>query len=158
MMQKRLVILLFIASVYADINDLDALIKELEQKPIKMQPILLPKLNLDANNYSSISRNNIFDSSRNVNYDVNSLSYNQDYTLNQLKMVGYMNYNGVDYAFLKTPVDTIKVKVGDQIKGSKVVNITNSVVEINQLQLIDDKKYNKKIFIELTQPVNIKAK
>lgn len=157
-MPRKILVLLFITSVYADVSDLEALIKELEQKPIQMQPIILPKLSFDTDNYKDILKNNVFDSGRNTNYDISGLMYNQDYSLGQLKMVGYMNYNGVDYAFLKTPFDTIKVKVGDQIKGSKVVNITNSVVELNQLQIINDKSYNKKIFIELVQPVNNKAK
>ncbi len=159
MMLKVLLALMFIAPVYADINDLESLVKELEQKRIPMPTITLPKFERQSGDYKNSLPNNVFDASRNfTNYDLNSMEYNQDYSLNQLQMVGYMNYNGIDYAFLKTPFDTIKVKTGDQIKGAKIVNITNSVTEINQLQVIDDKTYNKKIYIELLQPTNSKAK
>lgn len=153
MMVRLIVSLLFFTPVFAEIIDLEKLILELQQKPGYMQPIILPKLETIIGNYKTPSQNNIFDASRSINFDISAnMNYNQDYSLNQLQMVGYMNYSGIDYAFLKTPFDTIKVKVGDSIKGGKVVSITNSVVEINQLQIIDDKNYNKRIFIQLLKP------
>ncbi len=152
-MVRLIVSLLFFTPVFAEIIDLEKLILELQQKPAYMQPIILPKLETIIGNYKTPSQNNIFDASRSINFDISAnMNYNQDYSLNQLQMVGYMNYSGIDYAFLKTPFDTIKVKVGDSIKGGKVVSITNSVVEINQLQIIDDKNYNKRIFIQLLKP------
>ncbi|TXI91108.1 MAG: hypothetical protein E6Q33_11155 [Neisseriales bacterium] len=152
-MVRLIVSLLFFTPVFAEIIDLEKLILELQQKPAYMQPIILPKLETIIENYKTPSQNNIFDASRSINFDISAnMNYNQDYSLNQLQMVGYMNYSGIDYAFLKTPFDTIKVKVGDSIKGGKVVSITNSVVEINQLQIIDDKNYNKRIFIQLLKP------
>ncbi len=153
MMVRLIVSLLFFTPVFAEIIDLEKLILELQQKPGYMQPIILPKLETIIGNYKTPSQNNIFDASRSINFDISAnMNYNQDYSLNQLQMVGYMNYSGIDYAFLKTPFDTIKVKVGDSIKGGKVISITNSVVEINQLQIIDDKNYNKRIFIQLLKP------
>jgi len=153
MMVRLIVSLLFFTPVFAEIIDLEKLILELQQKPAYMQPIVLPKLETIIGNYKTPSQNNIFDASRSINFDISAnMNYNQDYSLNQLQMVGYMNYSGIDYAFLKTPFDTIKVKVGDSIKGGKVISITNSVVEINQLQIIDDKNYNKRIFIQLLKP------
>lgn len=153
MMVRLIVSLLFFAPVFAEIIDLEKLILELQQKPAYMQPIILPKLETITGNYKTPLQDNIFDASRSINFDISAnMNYNQDYSLNQLQMVGYMNYSGIDYAFLKTPFDTIKVKVGDSIKGGKVVSITNSVVEINQLQIIDDKNYNKRIFIQLLKP------
>ncbi len=152
-MVRLIVSLLFFTPVFAEIIDLEKLILELQQKPAYMQPIVLPKLETIIGNYKTPSQNNIFDASRSINFDISAnMNYNQDYSLNQLQMVGYMNYSGIDYAFLKTPFDTIKVKVGDSIKGGKVISITNSVVEINQLQIIDDKNYNKRIFIQLLKP------
>jgi len=158
-MLKLLMFSIFmVAFAHAEINDLELLIKDLEQKPIHMEPLVLPQLQIIFENYKSVEQNNIFDSGRSSSYDMNTYSYNQDYNLNQLQMVGYMNYTGISYAFLKTPFETIKVKVGDQIKGGKVMSITANAVEINQLQVVDNKNYVKKIFIELVQPDNNKPK
>lgn len=160
MMLKSFIFLmvLLMMAANAEINDLEKLIKELEEKPMSMKPLVLPQLQIIFENYKPAERNNIFDGTRSSSYDINSYSYNQDYSLNQLQMVGYMNYAGVAYAFLKSPFETMKVKIGDQLKGGSVVNISSTSIEIDQLQVIDNKSYKKKIYIELIQLDNNKRK
>lgn len=135
---------------FADTQDLETLVKELGQKPNTVKPAELPTIKFNDVDYKLPENNNIFDSKRSeVSNDNLFQIYDNKYSLNQLQMVGYMHYHNIDYAMLKTPYETIKVKVGDSVKNGKVIKITEEMTEIDELDFADGKSYNRKRFFNL---------
>jgi len=142
---KILITILLISCSYAGEDSLQqwfSLVKK-ETKPATVEDVpATPYIN---NSYMVPVNNNLF--------DVNKLQNNQlnkNYTYNQLQMVGYMKYKGIDYAFIKTPYETISLKPGDLIKDGKVVKITPNSVLIDEYQNDKDKKYVVHIVLDLS--------
>ena len=80
----------------------------------------------------------------------------QDYDLQHLQMVGYMSYHGINYAFLKTPLATLKVKVGDMLQSARVIKITTSTTELINKQITQDAGYLEyPLYLELAHPQNL---
>lgn len=150
---KLLIILLGIyIPAFAGIADLEQLIADAGSKPASQIPPQLPVFKQSATNFLMESGGNIFDSNRNDGTITDDYSH---YNLTQLQMVGYLRYMNTDYAFLKTPYETLKVKVGDKILNGHVVSVTSNTIQIDEIQVQNSKVYNNKIFLALSQ---VKAK
>lgn len=147
---RLLCCLLFILPVvFADISDLERLIDELNQKPVPQIDPKLPEYKLMSTSYRGLSNNNLFDVGRiNQSSDENYLN---KYNLSQLQMVGFLNYQKTNYAFIKTPFETLRVKVGDKIQNGSVVMIGESSLEIIERQTEGERVYDKKIFLQLNE-------
>lgn len=150
MKTKLLLLLLVILPVlFADVSDLEQLMSELDQKPAPKIDPKLPEYKLMSTSYRSLSNNNLFDVGR-IN-ESNDDNYLNRYNLSQLQMVGFLNYQKTDYAFIKTPFETLRVKVGDKIQSGKVVMISEMSLEIIERQTQGDRTYDKKILLQLNE-------
>lgn len=144
-----LCLLIIVPIAFADISDLEKLVNELNQQPIPQINPKLPEYKLANTSYRSLSSNNLFSASRmNESGDENYLNR---YNLNQLQMVGFLNYQKTNYAFIKTPFETLRVKVGDKIQNGQVTLINESSLEIIERQTQGDRTYDKKIFLQLNE-------
>lgn len=142
-------LLLILPVIFADVSDLEQLIDELNQKPVPQIDPKLPEYKLMSTSYRSLSNNNLFDAGRiNQSSDENYLN---KYNLSQLQMVGFLNYQKTNYAFIKTPFETLRVKVGDKIQNGNVVAINESSLEIIERQTQGERIYDKKIFLQLNE-------
>ncbi len=149
---KKIFIFLLLAwkFVYADIDDLSEIVKKISASPVVQIPPELPVFKLPETNYREVeSGYNLFDQAR-LTGEADSDLHN--YNLSQLQMVGYMHYLNVDYAFLKSPYETLKVKVGDKILNGKVVVISQKNIQIDELQVQGNKVFTNKLFLNLDQP------
>jgi Tfp pilus assembly protein PilP len=141
--------LALIKPALADISDLEAYVNELNQTAHGVMLPKLPEYRLANTNYVPVDMRNIF-----VNHLAISQaeqSYLQKYNLNQLQMVGYMHYGTMDYAFLRTPYETIRAKIGEHIQDGVVTKITPTNVEIDQTLVQSGKSYTKKIYLQLLE-------
>ena len=141
--------LLFSSLVIANVEDLEALVKNINNSQATQAPPELPIFKLSNTDYKTIeSGGDIFDSIREPNQADNDL---QSYNLNQLQMVGYLHYKNVSYAFLRTPYETLKVKNGDKINNGLIISIESSSTLIEETQSQAGKIYKNKIFLTLDQ-------
>ena len=141
-------LLLMLGTAFAEVIDLEQLINELNQRPVPQTIPKLPVYQLSNTSYRMLGDNNLSDSG-----DEN---YLQQYNLSQLQMVGFLNYAKIDYAFIKTPYETLRVKVGDTIQNGKVVAINKTSLEIIERQVEGERTYDKKIFLQLNESKNKK--
>lgn len=158
-MLKILLILLNI-SIYchAANTDLDQILSQLEHEAEPIKPAAIPVLIHKKVKLEFPLENNVFDSKRDDNLNNNEFSQQMKYSLIQLQMVGYLRYRNIDYALLKTPYEVIKVKIGDHVKNGIVIKITQTMTEINELQLAEKKIFNKKLFFYLNADSSKKVK
>lgn len=157
MFLKTIFILISIISVsYADVADLEQLIKDLNNKPVELYPPKIPEWKPAETNFLQFGLIDIFDSDLLGESSVAN-NYLQQYNLNQVQMVGYMNYKKVNYAFLKTQYETLQVKVGDKMQNGVVARVDKESVEIVEQHIINNKVFDKKIFIKLEEPKNNKT-
>lgn len=142
-------LLLILPVIFADVSDLERLIDEMNQKPVPQIDPKLPEYKLMSTSYRQLSNNNLFDAGRvNQSSDENYLN---KYNLSQLQMVGFLNYQKINYAFIKTPFETLRVKVGDKIQNGNVVVINENSIEIIERQTQGERVYDKKIFLQLNE-------
>lgn len=141
---------------YADITDLEQLIVELQNKPVSAFPPKMPEFKPESTNFTPFGSLDFF--SQDLLEESNTTTnYLLKYNLNQIQMVGYMKYRNINYAFLKTPYETLKVKVGDKIQKGVVNKIDTNLIEIVEQQEFNNKIFDKKIFIKLEEPKNNKS-
>lgn len=133
--------------VYADTEDLEQMVKNLNDTAVEVTIPKLPEYTPSNTNYKMISVKNLFTQVR-LRDSAESNNILQNYTLNQLQVVGFMRQKNTDYAFIKTPFETLLVKTGDKIKLGNVVSITPAWVEIEELQVDNDKTYHKKVYLK----------
>lgn len=148
----KLLIFLLLATrlVFADIDDLNEMVRKISTDPVLQVPPELPVFKLPDTGYKDIESGlNLFDQNRLDGQIENDL---HNFNLSQLQMVGYMYYKNVDYSFVKTPYETLKVKVGDKILNGKIIRILPNNTEIDELQVQDNKVFTNKIFLNLDQP------
>lgn len=146
-----IILLLIITPLFAeDLTDLRHFIKELELSPAKSNIPPLPKYKEMNTNYIIYDQKDLFDQKNIVGLD--SKYELQKYSLDQLKMVGFMQYQNHNYAFLKTPYEIISVKVGDKIRDGVINTISKDSVQIDEMQLQDGHTYTRKIFLKLIEP------
>lgn len=132
--------------ILADVVNLQ--LAELDKQAVAILPPNLPELRSNLTNYQAYNGNNIFDAERVDSYATDAF---QDYNLNQLKMVGYMKFAGLDYAFVMTPYTTLKLKIGDKIKNGTVTKLSMHSLEIEDVQFSANKTFINKIYLELAQ-------
>lgn len=105
-----------------------------------------PKLESITNNYKK-SQIRFFTKSKDSL--INGVSQkSQDFNLNQLIVTGMMVYKKRNYAFIKTPYDTLMVNVGDRIKNAKIIKIESNIVELEDVQMQGNKVYKHKIYLK----------
>jgi len=109
--------MLVIMQVMADTKDLEQFVQELRSKPSINVPPVLPEFTFKPANYKMINYDNIFSQDR---LDQKESDLLLNYNLDQLKMVGYLHYESRDYVFIKTPYETLKLKLGDKIKNGEI--------------------------------------
>jgi Tfp pilus assembly protein PilP len=147
-------LLLMLGVAFAEVIDLEQLISELNQQPVPQTIPKLPVYQLSNTSYRMLGDNNLFDEGRLD--ESGEENYLQQYNLSQLQMVGFLNYAKIDYAFIKTPYETLRVKVGDTIQNGKVVAINKTSLEIIERQVEGERTYDKKIFLQLNESKNKK--
>ena len=163
-MPKIFCIFLFLnAFCYAEISDLKQYQENLKLNSIAIIPESLAIISASIPLYKLPSTDDLFDSKRVEGIHDSANKNDTEYNLNQLKMVGYIHYQNIDYALLETPFTTIKVKPGDMIKDARVIKITSSNLELSQLQKLDGQNFTRKIFLKiqplvLTKPSLLKVK
>lgn len=140
--------MLVIMQVMADTKDLEQFVQELRSKPSTNVPPVLPEFTFKPANYKMINYDNIFSQDR---LDQKESDLLQNYNLDQLKMVGYLHYESRDYVFIKTPYETLKLKLGDKIKNGEISLITPSSTQIDEPQIQDSKTFINKIMLNLDQ-------
>ena len=140
--------MLVITQVMADTSDLEQFVQELRAKPSTNIPPALPEFIFKSANYKMIEYDNIFSQDR---LDRRESDILQNYNLNQVQMVGYLKYESKDYVFVKTPYETLKLKVGDKIKDGEITSITPISAQIDEPQIEDKKTYINKIMLKLDQ-------
>lgn len=139
--------------VYAGTADLEQMMQDLHNKNVNVVIPPLPDYKLPMVNFKPVNFRNIFSQNR-LQDDAESYSSLQNYSLNQLQMVGYMKQKNTDYAFIKTPYETLMVKVGNKIKQGSVVKIFPEMVEIEELQIQENKQYHKTVYLKLEENKN----
>lgn len=133
--------------MYADTEDLEEMVRNLNNTAVEATMPKLPEYTPSNTNYKMINIKNLFAQTR-LRDVAESNNILQNYTLNQLQMVGFMTQKNNSYAFIKTPFETLLVKAGDKIKLGNVVSVTPTLVEIEELQVENDKTYHKKVYIK----------
>lgn len=146
--------LIFPIVVVAMSTDLNQVKQELPVNPLINLKLELPTFAIKQANYKMPEYNDIFNSGRNESFVQNVQVYNDNFSLSDLQMVGYIYYKKINYALLKTPFAVIKVKPGDQIKNAQVMLINQNSVEIYESQTIHNKIYIKKIYLNMIPPKN----
>lgn len=127
-------------------NNLDIFLSNNESNGLFVQVPNVPKLESSQSIHKTLQIN-FFNKSKNV--QKNGVDSNlQDFNLNQLTVVGVMDYKKKEYAFLKTPYETILVKVGDTIKNAKIIKININNIELEEVQMQDNKVYKRKIYLK----------
>ncbi len=82
-----------------------------------------------------------------------------DFPLNQVQMVGYMNDANVKYALIKTPYETLMLKVGDKIKSGVITSINESgAVIMDQQSNSSGSTYQKIINLKFDNNENVRLK
>jgi|GEM_PF-2652486 len=147
-------LLLMLGVAFADIVDLEQLISDLNQLPAPQTIPALPVYQLSNTSYRMLGDNNLFDSGRIG--ESGEENYLQQYNLSQLQMVGFLNYAKTNYAFIKTPYETLRVKVGDMIQSGKVMMINKTSLEIIERQVEGERTYDKRILLQLNESKNKK--
>lgn len=137
----------------SNIEDLQVFIKNLEKngKPVTPELPRFPSYLSNPVIYKWVYNGNIFSTDR-----VNKISDIplQNFRVSQTSMVGYMLYQKIDYSFIKTPYETLKMKVGDQIANGTIKNITANTTEIDVKETADGKLYIHKVYLELDSTSN----
>ncbi|RTL11178.1 MAG: hypothetical protein EKK54_08360 [Neisseriaceae bacterium] len=140
--------MLVVTQAMADTSDLEQFVQDLRAKPSTNIPPALPEFTFKPANYKMIEYDNIFSQDR---LDRRESDILQSYNLNQVQMVGYLKYEGKDYVFIRTPYETLKLKVGDKIKDGEVSLITPVSAQIDEPQIEDKKTFINKIMLKLDQ-------
>lgn len=148
MRRDMLIVVLVAHCVYANTIDLEQMMQDLHYQKTDIVVPSIPDYKMPAVNFKSVHFKNIFSQNRLQDSTESNLNL-QNYSLNQLEMVGYMRQKSIDYAFLKTPYETILVKVGDKVKQGYVIKIYPNSVEIEELQIQDNKHYHRKVYLKL---------
>lgn len=154
---KNLLTVLILASISgiacADTEDLEQMLKTLHSKNVAPITPSLPQFVPANTNFKIVKFKNLFSQDRLQDTDQVSNTL-QNYTLNQLQMVGFMKQKDINYAFIKTPYETLLVKAGDKIKLGSVVSVAPNIVEIEELQTQDDRTYHKKVYVKFDTTKN----
>ncbi len=140
--------MLMVTQVMADTSDLVQFVQDLRAKPSSNAPPVLPEFRLKPTNYKMVEYDNIFSQDRLNRRESDIL---QNYNLNQVQMVGYLKYESKDYVFVKTPYETLKLKVGDKIKDGEISLITPVSAQIDEPQIENKKTFINKIMLKLDQ-------
>ena len=139
---------IMISNSYASTDDLEVYLNNLQQRKVATMAPVLPSYTPKPNNYRPLHSNNLFSDTR---LTTNEADLFDSFSLEQLQMVGYLNYENTDYVFLRTPHETLKFKLGDKIKDGIITLITAESVQINQTELEGDTSYTRKIILKLDQ-------
>lgn len=141
-------LMLMSSLAFADTEDLQQMMKELDNKSVVTKAPEIPVYTPAKTNFKQYQFDNLFSQER-VRDDYATSNTLQNFNLNQLQMVGYMEQKKVNYAFVKTPYETLMLKTGDKVKGGTVTQVSQTQVELDEIQTQDNKVYHKKIFLKL---------
>lgn len=119
---------------------------DIEKKSKPAEILAVPKLESNPIKYTS-SQINLFSKSR-ISVAGDSNDRLQEFNLNQLVLVGILNRNNVNYAFVKVSNRTLMLKAGDKLQAAKVANITNDTVELEDLQNQDNTLYRRRVYLK----------
>ena len=133
-----------------NLADLELFVRQLRDKTESSSP-RLPIWNRSKARLNLEVVNNIFAAQRISHYADGSLA--EQYSFNQIQMVGYLSYHGIAYAFVHTPFATLQVKSGDRVLSGRVIKITPTELEIDDAVSNDPQLYPAKILLQL-KPLN----
>lgn len=152
---KLFVLFCTITLVYAD-QSLEAQLEEIKQSAPSVKFPEVPVYDVSIQKYLRYPAINSF-SSEQLNDHNYSTQITNDFNLNQVEMVGYMQDNNVKYGLIKTPYETLMLKAGDKIKGGVLTSVNESGAVITELVVDSDgKTYNK--IVNLKYNINNEVK
>lgn len=134
--------------IFAETEDLQQMMKDLDNTTVVTKAPEIPVYTPPKTNFKEYQFDNLFSQTR-VSDDYATSNTLQNFNLNQLQMVGYMEQKKINYAFVKTPYETLILRSGDKIKGGTVTQVSPTQVELDEIQTQDNKVYHKKIFLKL---------
>lgn len=141
-----LILILLCNQVLALSDDVNIFFVKTENNGFYVHVPDTPVLESINNNYK-IPQMNFFIKSKDSLTNTTNLR-SQDFNLNQLVVVGVMNYKNKEYAFIKTPYETLMVKIGDIIKTAKIIKININNVELEEVQMQGNKVYKHKVYLK----------
>ena len=138
--------------------NLEEELQNIKQNAVAAKVPQVPVYDVKLVNYKKFGSVNSFLSTRLESAGYKPQAIN-DFALNQLEMVGYMQDGSTKYAFIKTPYETIMLKPGDKIKSGQVTMVNESGVSI-QDTLVDDtgKIYQKIINLKYINDNDVRLK